>query len=233
MCKITVLMTVKNGQNYLAECVESVLNQTFTDFEFLIFDDNSTDNTLDILNSYDDQRIKIHKGTNYIANLNTGIEIAKAEFIARMDHDDIMVPEKLAIQYIIMKKTDVAVCGSQVYLFGENYLEPYLEILEYGLVKEPLKALGKVNFIHHSTVVLRKQFLMKHKLRYEPYFPADDYKLWIEIAKKGGQFYMFPHALLYYRVSDGQCGMVLLEEGKRLTQVLQEEIRDYLAQVPQ
>lgn len=229
MCRITVLMTVKNGEKHLAKCMESVLSQTFTDFEFLIFDDGSVDSTLKILNSYNDDRITIFTDTTgYIDNLNRGIKIANGKYIVRMDHDDIMFLEKIAIQFELMENHDIDVCGTAVYLFGEERDAPELEILEAGFIEDPIFALKTVNYIHHSTTMLRKEFLIKNNLKYEDYFPADDYKLWFEIAKMNGKFYMVPQPLLFYRVWRGQSGTVYAVESGRQIDAVQEEIQEYL-----
>ncbi|WP_442587823.1 glycosyltransferase family 2 protein [Pedobacter sp. AW31-3R] len=231
MCKITVVMPVKNGGKYLTESIESVLEQTFTDFEFLIFDDSSSDNSVNVIHRYEDSRINlITETSNYIDNLNRGIELSKGKYIARMDQDDIMYPEKLQTQFELMENNDIDVCGTAVRLFGETFDEPYLEVLEKGVIEDPLLAFSRDNFIHNSTAMIRKAFLIRNKLRYEPYFPAEDYKFWIEIAKRNGKFYMIHEPFLNYRISAGQAGTVNSAESKRQTIVLKSEIQQYLKQ---
>jgi len=90
--KVTVLMPVYNGEQYLREAIESILTQSFTDFEFLIINDGSTDSSVEIIESYDDPRIRlIHNEANLklVATLNKGVDLARGEYIARMDCDDI------------------------------------------------------------------------------------------------------------------------------------------------
>ena len=99
--KVTVLMSVYNGERYLHESIESILNQTFKDFGFLIINDGSTDNTPKILKSYKDQRIKIISNKNNLGltkSLNKGIKLAKGEYIARQDVDDVSLSERLEKQ---------------------------------------------------------------------------------------------------------------------------------------
>jgi glycosyltransferase involved in cell wall biosynthesis len=99
--KVTVLMPVFNVERYLQEAIESILNQTFSDFEFIIIHDPSTDITAEILQSFGDPRIKItnnEKILGLIESLNTGLGIARGEYIARMDSDDISLPERLEKQ---------------------------------------------------------------------------------------------------------------------------------------
>ena len=98
---ITVLMPVYNGEKYLQQAIESILKQTFTDFEFLIINDGSTDNSENIILSYDDSRIRYIKNEEnlrLIRTLNKGIELAKGKYIARMDCDDISLPYRFEKQ---------------------------------------------------------------------------------------------------------------------------------------
>lgn len=225
-------MTVKNGEQHIPNCIESILNQTFSDFEFLIFDDFSSDKTVDIVSNYREKDSRIHlfsDSRGYIGNLNRGIEISKGQYIARMDHDDIMDQTKFARQLEIMENTDTDVCGTWVLLFGEKYPNPMLEPSEAGFVQDPLYAFSTVNYMHNSTSMIRKEFIINHNLRYEPYFPAEDYKFWIEIAKRKGKFYMIPEPLLFYRISQNQSGTVYAEESRRQTVIVQKEIQEYMA----
>ena len=103
---LTVLMTVYNGMPYLCEAVESTLKQTYKDFEFLIIDDASTDNSLDYLKSLKDERIRLIRNKNNIGqvmSLNKGIDIAAGEYIARLDQDDVNLPKRFEeqIKYFI------------------------------------------------------------------------------------------------------------------------------------
>ena len=102
---ISVVMSVYNGEIYLYEAIESILNQTFTNFEFIIIDDGSTDNSAEIIKSYDDNRIVLIQQGNkgLAAALNEGIKIAKGKFIARMDADDISLPTRLETQIQFME----------------------------------------------------------------------------------------------------------------------------------
>ncbi|MBU1854072.1 MAG: glycosyltransferase family 2 protein, partial [Candidatus Omnitrophica bacterium] len=113
---ITVLLTVYNGETYLKECMDSVLSQTYRDFEFLIIDDGSTDTTRAIIKSYKDNRIRlIENGRNLsqVTSLNIGLEHARGEYVARIDADDAMLPNRLERQlFFLNSRTDVALAGS-------------------------------------------------------------------------------------------------------------------------
>lgn len=229
MFKISVVLPVKNGEKYISESVESVLNQTFEDFELLIFDDNSTDSTLDILAGYKDSRIKIFSSKDgFIANLNKGIEISDCLYIARMDADDIMNPVRLETQLQLMENFDIDVCCSWLIVFGERY-NPFLQHhgLE-GFVDKPLEKLSKDNFVAHPSVMLKKEFLIRHNLRYVDYPYAEDYKLWSEIAKRNGIFYIEKTPLLLYRISKDQVTRKDIAEGERQTKKIQNEMVEFL-----
>lgn len=229
MCKISVIMTVKNGERDIRECLNSVLHQSFGDFEFLIFDDHSTDTTVNIISNFPDSRIKLFTDSRgYVGNLNRGISLSQGKYIAKMDHDDIMDHEKFRIQYEVMEHNDVDVCATWIYHFGEGVPEPYIQGNISGFINNPLQYLSYGNNISHPSVMMRKEFLEKNGIRYQDYFPADDYKLWFDIARKGGKFYMVPQPLLSYRLSLYQSGTVLVQEQRQKGALVQKEIREYL-----
>ena len=113
--KVTVLMPVYNCEKYLRESIESILNQTFKDFEFLIINDGSSDKSAEIVESYNDNRINFvqnEKNIGLAASLNRGLDIAKGEYIARMDADDISLPERLEKQVRFMETNpQIGICG--------------------------------------------------------------------------------------------------------------------------
>lgn len=117
---LTVLLVVRNCENYIKDCVASVLKQSYKKFELLIINDNSTDKTQLIIESVHDERIRlINNKTDYISSLNLGIELLKGKYIARMDGDDIMMPRRLKKQIEVMEKhNDVSVCATWIQEFG-------------------------------------------------------------------------------------------------------------------
>ena len=130
---VSVLMPVYNCADFIESSVESILLQTFSDFEFLIIDDFSTDGTYEYLQSLTDSRIKLirkSKNTGYAISLNIGLNNARGKYIARMDADDISLPERFARQVSFMdNQPEVVVCGSWYENIGNGK----------GLVKYPLK----------------------------------------------------------------------------------------------
>lgn len=231
MNKISVVMPAYNAEEYISESIESVLKQSFEDFELIIVDDGSTDNTVEIIKSFKNNKIvliqKEHNGI--VDSLNIGIKRATGKYIARMDADDIMHIDRLKIQHAIMEEEpSITVCGTWMILFGEKV--PTGRIIQYGngVVGYPVIQLLRGNFMFHPTVMMRKDFLDHHSLQYKNYPHAEDYQLWLEIAKKNGVFYIESQALLYYRVSETQVSRVKEKEQWETGLRIKQEILEYL-----
>lgn len=208
MTDVSIVMCAYNAEKYIRECIDSVLAQTKSDFEFIIVDDGSTDGTQGIIESYDDRRISIiSRAHNYIASLNAGMEAAKGKYIARMDSDDIMHPERIMIQSSILEaEPDIDMCSCLAQPFSEGVCKNLVSISESGIIKEPLNKLLLGNFIHHPGVMLRKDFWDDNLFRYpDGYQYAEDYKLWVDMASKGLSIYITPQVLQYYRIHPNQA----------------------------
>lgn len=199
---ITVLMPVYNGGKCLKEAVESILSQTFDDFEFLIINDGSTDDTRDILESYNDPRIRlIHTDNNGVATaLNMGVEMAKGKYIARMDADDISLPNRLEIEKDYLDRNpDVAVIHGMV-----DYIDRYGNIIRRNVgvrqstVDTKWLLLWKTTVIH-PTVMIRAEVLRRNNLNYRVETNlAEDFDLWSRLSLVG-DFLFLPQVLLRYR----------------------------------
>lgn len=224
---ISVLMPVYNGEAFIKEAIDSILSQTWKDFECIIIDDGSTDTTGSIIKSYDDPRIKLlHNNHNYIESLNIGLKAAQGKYIARMDADDIMYPERLTSQYDLMEKNqNITVCGSWFTCFGINHGKTRIPA---GDIDNPLALLLSGNILAHPTAMLRNSFLKKHNLHYENYPYAEDYKLWSEIAKAGGKFYIIPEYLLKYRSHASQVTKTKYIESYQTSINIKNEILEHL-----
>ena len=233
MPEITVLMPVRNGERYIKESIDSVLNQTLTDFEFLIIDDGSTDRTVEIIQGYTDKRIRlVRKEHQFIQNLNEGLELASGSYIARMDADDIMHTERLRIQLKRMKKNpDITVCGTWAKIFSDTGNERNVSHLGYGIIHEPVLELLKYNMLLHPSVMIKKEFLLNHHIEYQNYPCVEDYKLWFDIAKAGGILFVEPQELLMFRRSDTQVTVTKKKEMSLGSIRLRKEILLYLLSI--
>ena len=184
---VTVLMSVYNGEKYLYEAIESILNQTFKDFEFLIINDGSTDGTAKILQSYQDHRIKIinnEKNIGLTKSLNKGLRFAKGEYIARMDADDISMPERLEKELEFMEAhRNYAVVGTFL-----NVLDEDSKVV--GTIEKPIgddqirEFLKKDNCIGHGSAMVRKKSLLNIGYYNESIEKAQDYDLWLRISER-------------------------------------------------
>lgn len=199
--KVSVLLPVYNCEKYINESVDSILNQTFTDFELIIIDDKSTDNTLNLIKKYNDNRIIVfekNQNSGYTNSLNYGISIAKGEFIARMDADDISLPTRFEEQIEFLESNpEFILCGSWLQVIGTSRIikkpENHQEILIHLLYSNP---------IGHPSVMLKKEVLYKFKYDINKE-PAEDYDLWTKLIWHG-KMYNIQKPLLLYRKHDSQ-----------------------------
>ena len=197
--KISVLMPVYNAAPYLREALDSILGQTYADFEFLIINDGSTDTSRSIVDSYQDSRIKHIANTinaGLVAALDEGIELAQGEYIARMDADDISLPERFAKQVEFMDQhPDVGACGTAYQYFGD------LDRTETPIqdTRKAFTFLSRNSSLGHPTTMIRRSVLNQHGIRYESkYGFAADYAFWIQIGQVA-KITSLPETLLLYR----------------------------------
>ena len=178
--RITILMPMRNSATTLCEAVESVLRQTHKDFEFLIIDDASTDETVSILNGYRDPRIVLLRNETNLGvakTLNRGLDAARGSYIARMDGDDICEPDRIERQLAFMERhPGLGLSGSFVRRMGAGF--DY--VLRFPRGSECLRSyvlLG--NPLAHPTVIFRQDALNRHRFRYDSSCgAAQDYELW-------------------------------------------------------
>ncbi|MFZ5908148.1 MAG: glycosyltransferase [Nitrospirota bacterium] len=203
--KISVILPVYNAQKYVSIAIESILTQSYKEFEFIIINDGSTDNSCDIIKSYDDDRIVFinqeRKGLIY--TLNHGIQKARSQYIARMDSDDISQPERLLIQLSFMKKhSNIGVLGtgcqfinSEGRLIGRklSIIGEHSQILD-----NTLNARRGVSIIH-PTAMIRKDVLLEAGGYHERFPVCEDVDLWLRIANTS-KLHVIPDVLLLFRV---------------------------------
>lgn len=204
MPTISVIMPAYNTEKYISTAIESILQQTFEDFEFIIIDDASTDRTYDIICSYHDKRIiriRNHINLGVAACINIGLSIASSEYIARMDSDDISKPERFQKQIEFMNaNSNLGISGTHMAVIDD----------EGRLIKEHHKKIGdetiKISLffghtsLAHPSIIIRKRIIDMHHLRYDTAFQyAEDYDLYC----RASSFIVldnYPECLVQYRV---------------------------------
>ncbi|MGH7156963.1 MAG: glycosyltransferase family 2 protein [Candidatus Saccharimonadales bacterium] len=227
---VSVVMTVYNGERYLAEAIDSILSQTFTDFEFLIVDDGSTDKTSSIIQSFADPRIILikHKNIGVAASCNKAIQKAKGTYIARQDADDVSMSNRLEAQVILLNEnSDIHLVGSNIKLVDKK-----LNFMSYSnLLTHPDDLhLGLVfsNQIAQGAVMTRKQTLIEAGL-YDPAFSiTHDYDLWARIAHSHKLMNLKDY-LYIYRVHEESLSTssTKVEETRRQAKLVRDREFDY------
>jgi len=199
--KISVLLPVYNGGEYLQTAIDSILNQSYSDFEFIIINDASTDNSEKLICSYTDSRIRYIKNEQNIGlirTLNKGLDLCNGDYIARMDQDDIANDKRLEKQNDILDKNpEIGVCGSWFTLFGtrNNHVAKHPEHPEH--IKIGMLAYCAIG---HPTVMMRKSSLQGLKYD-EDYQAAEDYEFWTRLLRIT-KFYNIQESLLDYRLHE-------------------------------
>ncbi len=224
--KISVVMAVYNAQKYLDEAIKSILNQTFTDFEFIIINDASTDESLKIIEKYQKQDARIvvinSEKNNLIKNLNAGINQAKGEYIARMDADDISLPMRFEEIMKHIEANNLDICGSAMQLFNAN---GNIKIIDFPRSDADIKfrLMFRTAFSQPSVLIKKQVF---ERLSYQDYPYAEDYKLWSEIALNNFKMGNIEQVLLKYRIHQKQ---VSAEHTREQAQLGRQISANYLA----
>ncbi len=191
---ISVVMSTYNRESLLPTAIESILNQTFKDFEFIIINDGSIDKTAEVLAHYaqKDKRIQVitnEKNLGLIDSLNKGLAVAKGKYIARMDDDDKSVPTRFQLQYEYMEKNpEITVTGTTQQAYDDGFFVPVKEVfIEENSEKTSVIAHLNVPILHPSAMI-RHDFIKKYNIRYEKgYDSAEDTPFWFSIVKNGGK----------------------------------------------
>jgi len=188
---ISVLTPVLNAAKFLPEAIESILGQTFKDFEFILIDDGSTDNTLNIISSYaakDDRIILIEKkNTGLTDSLNVGIRKARGKLIARMDADDVSFPERLEKQIAYLRKRpDVILLGTgciEVDEFGRKIKQHRYPAEHKSLVKHLVEKVGSP--FPHSSVIYKTETVRQIDGYRDRLNDVEDFDLWLRMSLIG------------------------------------------------
>ena len=184
---VSVITSVYNGEAYVEECIDSILNQTFQDFEYIILNNGSTDRTAEILNHYTDSRIHIihQENLGISRSLNKGINLSKSELIARLDADDYALPQRLEKQIAFMEQhPKVVLCGSRFKeLIGEKFSPQKVQFVEQD--KDIRNTISCFNPFSHSTTMIRKTVFTKIGGYNKNFEYSQDYDLWIRLLNVG------------------------------------------------
>ncbi|WP_051291354.1 glycosyltransferase family 2 protein [Pedobacter glucosidilyticus] len=210
---ITVFMAVYNGERYLQEAIDSILHQTFKNFELLIINDGSTDNSENIILQNKDPRIRLinnPKNQGLVITRNIGLQEAKGKYIAILDSDDIALPQRLEIQYNFMEShQDIAICGSKALQFNHLKEEVLIDVHTDYLAERLIFG----NVFVNSSIILRREAALQVG-GYQNYSLGEDYDLALRISES------YPIAnlneiLVKYRIHQHN---ITLTENKALTQ---------------
>lgn len=218
---ISVILPVYNCEDYIYESVQSILEQTFEDFELLIINDGSTDKSKQIILSLDDKRIRyLENRTNQglIKTLNKGLYFSKGAFIARMDADDLCVNTRFQMQLeYFRQERNVDILGTNQYIIGTSE-----RILHQSNNEENKVRLLLQPAVAHSSVMIKRQALIRNKLYYDKAaLYAEDYKLWIDSSLCGLSIHNLPEYLCGYRIHENQISKIQSHIQKMVT----DEIR--------
>jgi len=214
---ISVLMPVYNAEKYIQAAVESILKQTFTDFEFIIINDGSTDGTLKILEDYalQDERIRLISRENkgLVATLNEGVALAKAPLIARMDADDISLPARFQAQVDYLNShQDVVALGGASIIIDENSMELHVLVPPLGDEEIQENALKGHCPINHPTAMIRTD-VIKHVGAYSnEFYPSEDLDLWLRLGEQGKLANLEKPTIKYRFLSDSISGRMVAEQ---------------------
>ena len=199
---ISVCMPMYNASLHLWECIDSILGQSFGNFELLIADDGSTDSSVRIVQSYDDPRIRLFRlEHDYIHTCNYLLHQARGKYIARMDADDVMCPDRLQIEFDYMEEhPEVDIVGGRL-----NYIGQPPTAGDGKPVEVTAMMLRRGSVLAHPTVMLRRERLMACRLEYQrEYIYAEDYNLWADAVIAGLRIVDLPEVLVNYRFSENQ-----------------------------
>ncbi|WP_052166422.1 glycosyltransferase family 2 protein [Methylobacter tundripaludum] len=215
---ISVVLPIYNGEQYLAEAIDSVLSQTFANFELIMIDDGSTDDSQHILREYEKRdprvRVVVRENRGLATTLNDAIDIARGTWIARMDQDDIALPYRFERQLEWLERTGADISGSWVQRFGSSDKR----VVRLPQTDDAIKmAMLFCSPFAHPAVIMRASLVKRlgYDKRWEK---AEDYDLWERAAEAGWKMANVPEVLLSYRVHAEQISTLTANRQQQLTQ---------------
>jgi glycosyltransferase involved in cell wall biosynthesis len=219
--KVSVLMPAWNAEKYIAEAIHSVLKQTFNDFELLIINDGSTDDTVSVIKQFTDPRIRIiEQSRQGIAEaLNVGLKYAKGQYIARFDADDICLPERLQKQISFLDQyPDYVLIGCDAEFIAENGDHLFNCHCSGHTHEEIIQKFYLYCPFFHSGVIYHKESVIKAGGYSPDAHRFEDYLLWTQLAKYG-KYYNLPEQLIRIRINPGSVTIDEKWRGRRFRQL--------------
>jgi glycosyltransferase involved in cell wall biosynthesis len=208
---VSVVLPAYNAAPYIGAAIESILGQSLTDFELIVIDDGSRDRTGIVVDTYakSDSRVRAYHQENcgLVATLNRGLDLAGGRYIARMDADDISLPQRLERQVAFMEAhPNIGICGSWVKTIGASGGDEWHQPTDDAQIRCHLLFHSA---LAHPTVVFRREILVRHHLHYDASYPLvnEDYAMWVHAATLT-QLANVPLVLLQYRLHESQRGAV-------------------------
>jgi glycosyltransferase involved in cell wall biosynthesis len=225
---LSVCMPVYNAEQYVRQAAESILAQTFGDFEFIIIDDGSTDGSKEILEELAarDPRIRLvcRPNTGYTVALNEALGLARAPYVARMDADDIAMPSRFEKQIAYLRAhPECVLVGSRILTidpFGSPLYEPHHKLVHEEIEKQLLNGVGWA-IVHPVSMMVRSHLMAVGGYRVEME-PAEDLDLFLRLAERG-KIANLPEVLLHYRQHIKSVNHTRYEEQNRATRVIVSE----------
>jgi len=202
--KISIIMPVYNEEQFVREAIKSILNQTFTEFEFIIIDDGSTDDSVSIIESYNDSRIRLYQNEKkgIVEQLNFGLSKSNADLNARMDADDISELTRLEKQYMfLMDNCDIDIVGT-------NYVNIDSKGKKTGVKKYPelnddiMFMMPVESGVCHASVLFRKSVLIDTEMYLQAFESAEDHEFFLRLISSGKRFYNIQEPLYRCRLCD-------------------------------
>ena len=230
--KISVVMSVFNGSDFLKNAVQSILDQTYTDFEFIIIDDGSTDDSVKIIKKFKDKRIRLITQHNHglVFSLNKAISLSRGEYIARQDADDISLPKRLEKEIRWISKDS-----------NRGLVSTYFSLIDYKTSKptgvslvfpanhiDLRRAMYITNPFAHGAALFRKKAILENGGYSSDYGPTEDYDMWRKIAEKW-TVGLIPDVLFYYRINNPES---ISQKSNEKQNFYVQKIRDELWQKP-
>lgn len=243
MVKVSVLIPVYNAAAFLKDSVNSILNQTFDDFELILLNDASSDNSEEIIRGFDDPRIRYYKNEKNLGisgSRNKLLDLARGEYLAVMDNDDLSVPDRLAAQVAYLDANpEVSVLGGWMELFcaapAANWFAAVKKrIVNLGWIwRQPAEATLaetlRANTCMHSSMMLRRSDIFRHNIRYNPdYTPAEDYDLLRQCLAAGLKVRNLQRVLIKYHLHGGNFSIQKKQMMKAADAKVKDDIRRLL-----